>query len=130
MIKTPNGRIAFDQNRKITETTETITINDNVTIYLPQSLRELVDIIPFCLAPEDVRTLPGWKLPPEKPERTGACLCVHDTRIGFGAEWMVCAFDLDKDIFYDFNGHDVTSSVQKFLPLPNLEPPFYKEEQK
>lgn len=57
MIKTPNGRIAFDQNRKITETTETITINDNVTISLPQSLRELMAILltkeTGCDVPDD-----------------------------------------------------------------------------
>ena len=45
MIKIPNGRVAFDQHRRITETTQTITINDNVTISLSQSLRKWVDII-------------------------------------------------------------------------------------
>lgn len=59
IIKTPNGRIAFDQNRKITETTETITINDNVTISLPQSLRELVDLFPERVEPIDEGTKKG-----------------------------------------------------------------------
>ena len=67
MIKTPNGRVAFHQNRKITETTETITINDNVTISLPQSLRELVDLFPERVEPIDEGTKKGTR-EDENPE--------------------------------------------------------------
>ena len=126
-IDSPDGPILLDQDRKFSETTDSITVADHVAITLPQKLRHLVDTIPFCLFPRDVTDLQGWKTLPEKPDRAAACLCVYDVRDGMGCEWMTCAFDPASGVFFSYNGSDVTRYVQKWMLLPKLEPPFYEE---
>ena len=127
VIESPDGQVMFDQNRSVKETTQGISITDSITVIVPHSMRDLVDRIPFCLCPEDVTTLAGWKTLPDKPTRAGACLCVYDVRDGIGCEWMTCGFAPTQGVFYDYAGRDVTRFIQKWMLLPDIEPPFYKE---